>query len=255
MTAHPSLPLFTDAYLSDTIQLSTEEHGAYLLLLISMWRAPGQFLPDDETKLARFVRARTAGRWRDLRRTLEPFFIIADGKWRHKRLEKEFAFVSEYRARQRAKSNLRWEANSREDNETGDAAGYAGAMPELSHDLSRTDAPSPSPSQYALSADAESVPVKPRRRSPSSSFPEDDAFRLKCQQLCIEHRPDLDFGATFRRFRNHAQQNDRRCVRWIPAWSNWIDREQGNGQRRRPSDASDRSAAAIAGFAKAARRP
>lgn len=54
MAELPTMPLYTDAYLSDTKHLSTLEHGAYLLLLISMWRAGGS-LPNEPALLARYA--------------------------------------------------------------------------------------------------------------------------------------------------------------------------------------------------------
>ena len=55
MAEAPIKPLATDAYLADTTHLSATEHGAYLLLLMTMWRAGGR-LPNNPAKLARFAR-------------------------------------------------------------------------------------------------------------------------------------------------------------------------------------------------------
>lgn len=93
MTQFPSLPLFTDAYLADTIHLSTVEHGAYLLLLISSWRVPDCTLPDDDKFLAKITRMRLA-RWKAIRPIMEAFFIIENGKWNQKRLQKERLWVT-----------------------------------------------------------------------------------------------------------------------------------------------------------------
>ena len=54
MAKYPSFNLWTDAYLADTHPaLTLEEHGAYLLLLMFMWRAPRQRIPNDDEWIAR----------------------------------------------------------------------------------------------------------------------------------------------------------------------------------------------------------
>lgn len=61
MAAFPAMPLFTDAYLADTRHLTTEEHGAYLLLLMCAWRSRGCALADDDKALARPALRQPAG--------------------------------------------------------------------------------------------------------------------------------------------------------------------------------------------------
>lgn len=68
------MPLATDAYLADTTHLTTLEHGAYLLLLMTLWRAGGR-LPNDPKKLARFARLSPA-QFRRLWPSIEGFFFI-----------------------------------------------------------------------------------------------------------------------------------------------------------------------------------
>ncbi len=93
MTATPYLPLWTDAYLADTAHLFTEEHGAYLLLLICAWRSPGCALPDDDVRLARMAGLGTK-KWRKMRPLLEQFFTVDDRGWTQKRLLVEAKRVS-----------------------------------------------------------------------------------------------------------------------------------------------------------------
>lgn len=78
------MPLYVAKYIADTTLFTTEEHGAYLLLLLSAWRNGG-VLPDDDRKLALVVKA-TPSRWRKLRDALASKFEIGDGVWRQKRL-------------------------------------------------------------------------------------------------------------------------------------------------------------------------
>lgn len=70
-------------YLADTVEFSTIEHGAYLLLIIAYWR--NGVLPDDETKLRRITRM-SPKEWAAARDTLAGKF--QDG-WKHKRIDAE----------------------------------------------------------------------------------------------------------------------------------------------------------------------
>jgi uncharacterized protein YdaU (DUF1376 family) len=82
------MPLYVADYLADTMRLSTAEHGAYLLLVMAYWQHGP--LPDDDAKLADFVRVHK-GAWRKLRPAVEYLFEITDGVWRHSKLDLELA--------------------------------------------------------------------------------------------------------------------------------------------------------------------
>lgn len=99
MAEFPAMPLWTDAYLGDTTHLTTTEHGAYFLLLIIAWRAPGCRLPDDDVLLARYARM-TRDKWRKARPVLEPFFTIRDGFWNQARQQDEFRHLQSRREQQ-----------------------------------------------------------------------------------------------------------------------------------------------------------
>jgi uncharacterized protein YdaU (DUF1376 family) len=95
MSTAPMMPLFPDAYLADTTHLTTEEHGAYLLLLMAMWRRGGTLLNDD-ADLARIVRL-APSRWRKTKARLLPLLSVDGGELTQKRLKKEWEHVSEKR--------------------------------------------------------------------------------------------------------------------------------------------------------------
>lgn len=99
MAEFPVLPLFTDAYLGDTRHLSTIEHGAYLLLLITAWRTPQCRLPDDDKLLARYA-GLTGAQWRRMRSTIEDFFHVDKGWWTQRRLTDEYKAVRQRRESQ-----------------------------------------------------------------------------------------------------------------------------------------------------------
>ena len=84
----PWMPLYVAEYIADTMRLTTEQHGAYLLLIMEYWmKGP---LPDDDNLLCRVARM-DIDRWRSLRHIMEPFFIVKSNTWHHKRVDKEYA--------------------------------------------------------------------------------------------------------------------------------------------------------------------
>jgi uncharacterized protein YdaU (DUF1376 family) len=95
MSSAPAMPVFPDAYLADTTHLSTEEHGAYFLLLMAMWRRNGT-VPDDDRDIARIVGLDIKA-WRKMRKRLMPFLTVDGDFLTQKRLKKEWDYVSEKR--------------------------------------------------------------------------------------------------------------------------------------------------------------
>jgi uncharacterized protein YdaU (DUF1376 family) len=86
MSQAPSMPMFWDAYIADTTHLTTEEHGAYLLLLAAMWRRNGA-VPDDDKDIARIV-GLTKAKWVKVKARLEKFLVIENGEITQKNLQK-----------------------------------------------------------------------------------------------------------------------------------------------------------------------
>jgi uncharacterized protein YdaU (DUF1376 family) len=87
VAAIPFMPLYVSDYLADTSHLSTVEHGAYLLLIMTYWQR-AEALPDDDKKLARIARM-TPTEWSEARAEIADLFDIAEGSWRHSRIEQE----------------------------------------------------------------------------------------------------------------------------------------------------------------------
>jgi len=93
MSQAPSMPVFWDAYLADTTHLTTEEHGAYLLLLAAMWRRNG-WVPDDDRDNARILGLTTA-KWRKVKDRLAVFLVIENGHITQKNLLKIWKITQE----------------------------------------------------------------------------------------------------------------------------------------------------------------
>jgi uncharacterized protein YdaU (DUF1376 family) len=136
MSAFPSLPLFTDAYIADTAHLTNEEHGAYLRLLMFAWRSPLCRLPDDDTRLARML-GLSAGKWAKLKVAVMAFWSLENGFWSQKRLAKEHEFVTKKVEQKRANGKQGGRPKSLENNDQGKANG--------SEHETETKAPTPTP--------------------------------------------------------------------------------------------------------------
>lgn len=89
MSAPPYMKLYVADYLGDTQHLGAIEHGAYLLILMAMWRAGGK-LPRDQTKLAKIARCSSA-EWSEIGPTVLEFFAVRGGQITHRRVSEEMA--------------------------------------------------------------------------------------------------------------------------------------------------------------------
>lgn len=89
----PFMQLYVADYLGDTRHLTTEQHGAYLLLLMTMWRSDGR-LPNDDKKLARIASC-TPSRWAKIRDEVMEFFVVEGDEITNPRLMFELKKASE----------------------------------------------------------------------------------------------------------------------------------------------------------------
>lgn len=88
--------------------------------------------------------------------------------------------------------------------------------------------PSPQTPQPPTPTRVDNTPLPPEgrsRRKPSrpipAGFPAADDIAEQ-QAKARAAGANLDVRAQAERFRNHAEQNDRRCADWRAAWRNWI---------------------------------
>jgi uncharacterized protein YdaU (DUF1376 family) len=121
MAEFPALPLWTDAFLSDTMHLDATETGAYLLLLMTAWRRPNNDLPDDDVQLRRFARC-SAKTWKTVRPRVMAFWSLKDGTWHQKKLDSIREGVRTLQIKKRHAANVRW-SNPLTSNKSFDADG------------------------------------------------------------------------------------------------------------------------------------
>lgn len=145
MSKAPIMPFYTDAYLADTHHLSTEAHGAYLLLLLSTWRSNGK-PPRDDDKLLCSITKVPPKRWKTrIRPEIEGFFSIKDGFWRQKRLESTWNQVMEKSQKAREAALIRH--NRPKNHQTTSAKASPGQLPSRIQDPESSIQPSYTPPQ------------------------------------------------------------------------------------------------------------
>lgn len=86
MSKTPFMKLWIADFIGDTLELSAQEVGAYMLLLMTMWHSDG-WLPDDSKKLKRICRIER--NWPAVWRGLSGYFEVAEGRITNARLTKE----------------------------------------------------------------------------------------------------------------------------------------------------------------------
>jgi uncharacterized protein YdaU (DUF1376 family) len=102
----PAMPLWIDSFTADAAQMSTTEAGAYILLLVAMWRAGG-VLPNDDKRLAKYVKL-TPDKWRRVRPTMLEFFRVEGDFLTHNRLLKSLKSVHTRSQRASRAAQAKW---------------------------------------------------------------------------------------------------------------------------------------------------
>ena len=121
MSKKPWFPLYVGDYLTATHDLTVEQHGCYLLLLMRAWQRHDNALPNDMAWM-RSALPRMHGH--AFNRLVPPllarFFTLgADDKWRNKRLDDERQRADKLSAKQKQNIGKRW-SKTKENNELAD---------------------------------------------------------------------------------------------------------------------------------------
>lgn len=204
---------FPADYLADTRRLTTEQHGAYLLLLMDSWSSGA--LPDDDAVLAR-VAGLDAESWARTRPAIAGYFEIADGKWVHARIEQEREHAQAYAqassGRGKKAAAARWGKKKAEesaekpanpvDNLQKDAQAYAQALhgkcppePEPEYKSSVVNDDVDNSDSSALAKPVASSFAGPTGLPEQSQRAAADTQRTRAGQLCkLLRRQGLDAG-------------------------------------------------------------
>lgn len=196
MSSHPYMQLYVGDYLSDTLDLTTEQHGAYLLLLMTMWRHDAK-LPNEAAKLARIARV-SPRRWPGIWSEIERFFTVRGDHIVSLRLEQEHqkaVSLSEKRSASGAKGGT---AKALKNNNTGVA--NAKVLPEPGQSIVRTNVKATASSSSAREPAAAHVEVGYQVLKAMGIDPKDPTYLgnigIVAQWLANGWSPELDILPT-----------------------------------------------------------
>src|SRR6185312_2731324 len=217
------MPLWIGSYLADTMKLTTIQHGAYLLLLMSYWRERAPLIDSDDE--LRSITKTDKSEWKRLRPVLEKFFKVADGVWWHKRVEQEMV-AADARAKKASEkaekaAQARWGVKPKD--ATGNASSIPQALPKDKHD----ECPPPSPIPSSLRSE---------REQRASRLPADWILPDEWRVWAIAERPELDPDRTAEKFADYWRGvggAKGRKLDWLATWRNWV-REERAAPRANP---------------------
>jgi uncharacterized protein YdaU (DUF1376 family) len=223
------MPMYWGDYFADTQHLSLTQHGAYLLLIARYWTNGGP-LRDDDDELSRTVRVSCAA-WRALRPIVAPFFEIAEGWWRHKRVDAELERTERIRA-ERSVAGRRGvekrEQNRKQTASKPEPIGEANGM----HGVAEANAMYPHPHPHPHPQEA-SLPSEPRKRA--SAWPA--GMTLSDEWLAFATGEGLSIGQAateFSKLGDWARSKGETSKDWTARWRNWIRKAVEDGRGNRP---------------------
>lgn len=150
------MPLYISDYLGDTTHLNTEQHGAYLLLLMTAWKRGG-FLPSDQAQLAAIARLDVV-KWRKIANTVLPFFTLEDGQLIQRRLAEEYADAVAVHEAQKA-NGAKGGRPKKTTHEKPMGFDSLNPSPKPTHNPDETPSPSPSKASETIVSGASADPI------------------------------------------------------------------------------------------------
>lgn len=186
----PFMQLYIGDYLRDTQGLSTEGHGAYLLILFAMWNADG-WVSAEPRKMAQYARM-TVTRWAKLAPDIMPFLIVEDGMASQKRLLQQLEKASGKSLKRSVAGKRGAEAKALKNNNVPQAFAIANAnaiadgLHKHSPDTRNQRPESKKEEEQARSADAD---AHPGPVNVSRETPKEDLFDIGNIPESLDRRP------------------------------------------------------------------
>jgi uncharacterized protein YdaU (DUF1376 family) len=201
MAEFPSMPLWTDAFIADTTHLNSAETGAYIMLLICMWRSGG-YIPNEDKKLSRFARC-TPAQWKRIKPIIMEFLIIDECGITQKNLLKTLSNVQE-------KVTL--------NRHLGSLGGKAKALKYKDMALANATPNAIATKTITKTKEDKKENIKRKSSYPNDFIPSKDNAETYWKQ---KSRSDLNYEDQVIKFASHCKANGKQFVCWQSAWTTW----------------------------------
>lgn len=240
MAALPYMQLYVADYLADTMHLSTEEHGAYLLLIFNYWQT-GKPIP--KSRLARITRLSNE-RWTVVERALNEFFNERDDEWVHERVERDLDAVhasqtqrsAAGKASAEARKNRAKSRHTRLGNDRSTTVEVSLNENPTNRDTD-TDTDTEESRSRALPAAAAPapltvIPVEPAPKAKrKSTIPETFLLTTEMAKWARERAPAANLPLETEKFVNHYRGKGDLRADWVASWRTWMLNAQTYAQR------------------------
>ena len=208
MSNHPFMQFYVSDYMADTMHLTTEQHGMYLLLLMTMWKAGGS-LPNDPKKLSRICRV-SPRRWHIISGDVIEFFDVSEGKISQKRLVEEYKKAVSKSEKRIASGKLGGKAKSLKNKDES----LANARDLLKHLSEPEPEPEPEPE-----LDKKEKNTKKRKSSITEDWePDQEYFDYAKSKGWHVHKISRELEI----FKNHYIGKKELRHSWIASWRTWV---------------------------------
>jgi uncharacterized protein YdaU (DUF1376 family) len=229
MADFPALPLWTDALIGDTYQLTPAEFGAYMRLLIVAWRRPDCNLPNNDVFLGRCIGDRK--NWHRLKTVVMAFWTLGeDGFYRQFRLLREREYVS----RQAVKSSAGGKAKALKDRQRRSARGLPNDMPNEC----QIDAPTPTPTPKKESK----IEASHKKNGRGRTTPLPVEWHVPKRATEIARELSVDVRATEGQFRDYLKSSGKQYIDYDAAFCNFVRNVPNFSKGNRPTSDQERRA-------------
>ncbi|MBW8127509.1 MULTISPECIES: YdaU family protein [Pseudomonas] len=234
MAALPYMQLYVADYLADTMHLTTEEHGAYLLLIFNYWQT-GKSIP--KPRLARIARL-SNDRWTDVERSLQEFFTDDGEDWVHTRIERDLdaVYASQNQRSEAGKASALARKNKKEQTlkRKGNARSTTveNSLNENStiRDTDTNTEEDLKPPLSPLPENPVTAPEpKPKRKC---RLPEPFNVSGDMRKWAADRAPGVSLINETEKFVNYWRGNGQTKADWIATWRNWLLKAQEDANRR-----------------------